>query len=90
MWNYIPFWRCDEPPVLGAPPTYWQLRRFCRWQARQLHQITRAGGAAAAQAREQVAWINSVLRHHPLLDDLQRTIHQTKELLHDLAPDRVF
>ncbi|TAN37064.1 MAG: hypothetical protein EPN23_06505 [Verrucomicrobia bacterium] len=89
MWAFLSTWRCDPPPVWGTPPTYWQLRRLCRWQARQFRRLARtAEGAGAHRAQEQVAWIASVLRHHPLLDDLQRTIQQSADLLRELAPDK--
>lgn len=77
--------------MLATPPTYWQLRRMCRWQARQLRWMadTLAGQATRQQqVREQIEWIESVLRHHPLLDDLHRTIRQSADLLRELAPDR--
>jgi hypothetical protein len=77
------------PPDLSTPPTYWQLRRMCRWQARQLRLLVDAPAGPAAnqqRAREQIEWIESVLRHHPLLDDLQRTIRQSANLLRELAP----
>jgi hypothetical protein len=76
--------RPPGPPQLGAPPTYWQLRRYCRWQARELRGLARrARGDAArqAQAREQAAWAEDVLRHHPLRDDLWRTLQQSADLL---------
>lgn len=72
------------PPPLGTPPTYWQLRRFCRWQVRELRRLARhARGdmTRQAQAREQAAWTEDVLRHHPLRDDLMRTLQQSSALL---------
>ena len=74
--------------MLDATPTYWQLRRYCRWQARELRRLARlAHGDAAyqSQAREQAAWAEDVLNNHPLLDDLTRTIQQSANLLRALS-----
>ena len=84
--------RQPGPPPLGTPPTYWQLRRYCRWQARELRRHARqARGdlARQAQAREQAAWAEDVLRHHPLRDDLLRTMQQSADLLCALAAAKV-
>jgi hypothetical protein len=90
VWKVFQRWWADGPPMLGTPPTYGQLRRFCRWQARQLRRLARTADDAAAQrAHEQATWIVSVLRHHPLLDDLRRTMQQSASLLRELAPDRL-
>ena len=81
-----------NPPLMDAPPTYWQLRRMCRWQARQLRRIAQATGADPRQQQRadvQAAEIASTLRHHPLRDDLQRIIRQSADLLQELAPDTV-
>ena len=79
-------WLRPGPPVLDATPTYWQLRRYCRWQARELRRLARlAHGDVAYQAREQAAWTEDVLNHHPLLDDLTRTIQQSADLLRALS-----
>jgi hypothetical protein len=80
--------RRPEPPQLGTPPTYWQLRRFCRWQALELRRLARQACCEMtqqAQAREQAAWVEDVLRHHPLRDDLMRTMQQSADLLAILA-----
>ena len=68
-------WLRPGPPVLDATPTYWQLRRLARL----------AHGDVAYQAREQAAWTEDVLNHHPLLDDLTRTIQQSADLLRALS-----
>ena len=84
--------RRPKPPALGAPPTYWQLRRYCRWQARKLRCVarqTRGDVPRQAQAREQAAWTEDVLRHHPLRDDLLRTMQQSSDLLRALAAGKV-
>jgi len=89
MWTFLKSMRRSQAPVLDTPPTYWQLRRMCRWQARQLRLIAEAPSGQAThrqRARAQMEWIESVLRHHPLLDDLQRTIRQSANLLSELAP----
>jgi len=80
--------RPPGPPQLGAPPTYWQLRRYCRWQTLELRRLARqvrGDVARQAQVREQAAWAEDVLRHHPLRDDLQRTLQQSADLLATLA-----
>jgi hypothetical protein len=85
-------WLHASPPVLATPPTYWQLRRYCRWQARELRRAAReARGDAAWQTRAvaQAAWAEDVLRHHPLLDDLQRTLQQSADLLCARAADKI-
>jgi len=89
MWAFLLSWQRDAPPILGASPSYGQMRKFCRWQARQFRQLVRAADAATAQrAQAQAEWIDDVLGHHPLLDDLQRTIQQSADLLHALVPDK--
>jgi hypothetical protein len=85
-------WRHPTPPALDATPTYWQLRRYCRWQAQELWRLARRSRghvARQAQARTQAAWIEDVLRHHPLRDDLLRTLQQSADLLRVLAADTV-
>lgn len=92
MFQLLHRWRHAGPPVLDAPPTYWQLRRYCRWQARALRRAARQLPGQApeqAQAREQAAWAEDVLRHHPLRDDLLRTMQQSTDLLRALAADKV-
>ncbi len=88
MRNLFHFWQRPGPPELDATPTYWQLRRYCRWQAQELRRCARqARGSAAqqAQALGQAAWVADVLRHHPLRDDLLRTRQQSADLLRVLA-----
>ena len=82
-------WLSPGPPALDAPPTYWQLRRYCRWQARELRRLAHGHATHQQQARAQAAWAEDVLRHHPLLDDLLRTRQQSADLLRVLAEARV-
>ena len=92
MLQLLQHWLHAGPPVLDAPPTYWQLRRYCRWQARALRRVARAArgdAARQAQAYAQAAWAEDVLRHHPLLDDLQRTMEQSADLLSALSADKI-
>ena len=79
------------PPTLDTPPTYWQMRRLCHWQARQLRRIARTDADPAHQQRAaaHLAEIASTLRHHPLRDDLLRMIRQSADLLRELATDTV-
>jgi len=88
MWKLLLNRWHTPPPALGVPPTYWQLRRMCRWQAYRLRLLARASNATTVQqrARTQAEWIANVLRHHPLRDDLQRTVQQSADLLQALAP----
>lgn len=84
--------RRPGPPELGTPPTYWQLRRYCRWQARELRRVARLARGdvpCQARAREQAAWAEDVLRHHPLRDDLLRTLQQSADLLTALTAGKV-
>ena len=88
MLHLLQRWRHPAPPALDAMPTYWQLRRYCRWQARELRRAARRlRGRPALQA--QAAWIEDVLRHHPLRDDLLRTLQQSADLLRVLPADTV-
>lgn len=92
MLHLLQRWRHPAPPALDATPTYWQLRRYCRWQAGELRRAARrlrGQAARQAQARAQAAWIGDVLRHHPLRDDLLRTLQQSADLLRALTADTV-
>jgi len=92
MFQLFQRWFRAGPPALDSQPTYWQLRRYCRWQAKELRCAagrTRGDATQQAQAREQAAWAEDVLRHHPLRDDLLRTMQQSTDLLRALAADKV-
>ena len=92
MFHLFQRWLRAGPPALDAPPTYWQLRRYCRWQARTLRRAARQLHGQAteqAQAREQAAWAEDVLRHHPLRDDLLRTMQQSTDLLRALSARKI-
>lgn len=79
-------WLARTPPALSAPPTHHQMRRLCRYHARRLRGLARDPLRAVDYRRRadaQAAWIDSVLRHHPLNDDLARTIRQSEALLQE-------
>ena len=79
-------WLALAPPVLSAPPTHGQLHRLCRYHARQLRgwaRDPRLDAALRQRAKTQADWIRDVLRHHPLNDDLARTIRQSEDLLRE-------
>ncbi|MCX6996841.1 MAG: hypothetical protein NTV49_07090 [Kiritimatiellaeota bacterium] len=81
-------WLALAPPALATPPTHGQLHRLCRYHARQLRGRARDPRLAAEprqRAEAQAAWIRDVLRHHPLNDDLARTVRQSAALLRELA-----
>jgi len=81
-------WLGRAPPALSAPPTHGALRRLCRYHARLFRRAAREPRRPAAQRRRaaaQARWIRGVLRHHPLNDDLARTIRQSADLLNALG-----
>jgi len=85
-------WLVRQPPVLSVPPTHGQLRRLCRYQARELRRRARdpqRGAEPRRRAEEQARWIRDVLRHHPLNDDLTRTIRQSADLLNKQETGRL-
>lgn len=77
-----------HPRVLVAPPlpevdeaTHAEMRDYCAYLVRYLGRLAKHPGldeGSAAFALEKAGEIDGVLRHHPLNDDLRRTIRKTE------------
>lgn len=76
--------RAVTPPPLPADldqATFLQLRRYAKYLARYLRRLAGNGNLddeSRRRACQASADVDDTLRHHPLLDDLRRTIARTE------------